>query len=182
MTAEWVPWFLWSSDLKENLESCCCAVSLAESGRSSVEMFCKVSSLGESCTLSSTHRSVEIIQKYSLNVLTLYLQVNVICICSAVFSDLLYRHRKLQLRLHHSGWASWCSCTCPKCLQLPVLDCSAWAWGLLTSQPTDTQMHLTSSTPWQISFSQSVQLNQTGTDLVGYAPGKRHLSPVCPFS
>lgn len=61
MIANWLLWFsagLQISDLNENLESCCCAVWLAESGRSSVEMFCRVSSLGESCTLSSTQRSV----------------------------------------------------------------------------------------------------------------------------
>lgn len=49
------------TDLKENFESCCWAVWLAESGRSSVEMFCMDSGTPSSpqssnnmCTLVST--------------------------------------------------------------------------------------------------------------------------------
>lgn len=46
------------ADLKENLESCCRAVWLAESRRSSAEMFCRASSLEESWTASSPQISV----------------------------------------------------------------------------------------------------------------------------
>lgn len=45
------------ADLKENLESCCRAVWLAESRRSSAEMFCRASSLDESWTPSSPQTS-----------------------------------------------------------------------------------------------------------------------------
>lgn len=47
-----------TADLKENLESCCRAVWLAESRRSSAEMFCRASSLDESWTPSSPQISV----------------------------------------------------------------------------------------------------------------------------
>lgn len=83
----WSLWFtagFWIPDLKENLEPCCWAVWLAESGRSSVEMFCRVSSLGESCTPSSTERSVNI---YKYRSITQFVYCNV---CNSLIYKIIF--------------------------------------------------------------------------------------------
>lgn len=66
------------------------------------------------------------------------LQVCVILIFTRVFffPDLLSHRKKLHLWLHRSGWSSWCSCTCPGCLQLPALESCVWATGHLINPPT----------------------------------------------
>lgn len=165
---------LWISDLKENLKSCCCAVWLAESGRSSVEMFCRVSSLGESCTFSSTQRSVKIYKKNNWKSIIHMRKCSINTFSH--FSYLLHHHRTLQLRHHHWGWASWCSCTYLGYLQLLVLGSSAWAMVHLTNKRLSNQ----SCHGGLVSANQ--EWNQTRTDLEGHAPGPFHLSPVCLFS